>query len=366
MRLTLVISSLAIGGAERVTSTLANDWANHKHEVSLLTLDSGTTPPAYALDHRVQHIALDLAGNSPHALAAIWNNLGRVKKLRAAIRKSKPDCVISFVDQTNVLTLLATLGTDLPIVVSECVDPNSHRIGRPWRWLRKCLYERADGVHAPTRTILSRFSPSVQSRGFLIPYAALTCDVKAAERSEKPAGRSIVSIGRLTWQKGFDILLEAFAKIRGRHSSWDLKIFGDGPLRQDLEALRDRLGLADSVKLLGQVNDPMIHLHQADLFVMASRYEGFPIVLCQAMACGLPVIYTDCPTGPREIISNGIDGILVPNRDVDSLAQALDHLISNEEQRKFLAANAVKVTERFALPKVMEMWEALLSLVSKA
>jgi glycosyltransferase involved in cell wall biosynthesis len=366
MRITLVISSLAVGGAERVMSIIANHWGRHGHDVTLLTFDSGSEPPAYALDPRIQHVALGLAGNSPHAPAAVWNNLRRVFKLRSAIRKSEPDCVISFLDQTNVLTLLATAGCGFPVVVSEHVDPHSHPLGRPWRWLRNFLYERADAVHVLTGVMLSRFPPSVRARGRVIPNPVLLCEPVADERPGEPVGRPILSVGRLTRQKGFDILLAAFVEVSRRHASCNLTILGDGPLRQELEALRDRLGIADRVELPGQVNNIASYLRRAELFVMASRYEGFPMALCEAMACGLPVISTDCPSGPREIIRDGVDGILVRNGDVEALARAIDRLMSDEEERKRLGAEAVMVTERFGVQRVMGMWEDLLDEVLRA
>jgi glycosyltransferase involved in cell wall biosynthesis len=360
MRLTLVISSLSIGGAERVTSILANYWADHNHDVCILTFDSGARPPAYALDARIQHSALNLGRDSLHVLAAIRNNVGRVIKLRAAIRKTKPDLIISFVDQTNILVLLATVGTDFPVIVSEAIDPGSHPISPPWGWLRKRLYKRAAALHAPTNVILSRFAPSIQSRGFVIPYPALPCEA-VEERLEKTTVRSVLSVGRLVPQKGFDLLLQAFARISEKYPYWVLTILGDGPLRGDLEAQRDRLGLADRVKLPGAASNLTPYLQKADVFVMASRYEGFPMVLCQAMACGLPVIYTDCPSGPREIIRNGVDGLLVPNEDVEGLAAAMEGLISDEKERDRLAMHAKEIIERFNLPTIMELWEARLT-----
>ncbi len=366
MRLTLVISSLAIGGAERNTWIVANHWADHGHDVSLLTLDDGAQPPGYPLDARVHHRALDLAKESSNALAGIRNNVRRVVRLRSAIRKSAPDCVVSFIDQTNVLTLLATRGAGVPVVVSECVDPYSHRIGRPWRWLRALLYRRATAVQAPTRVILDRFSRSVRARGIVIPYPVLAAACPAGGDGERTMTRSLVSVGRLTGQKGFDLLLPAFARAGRRHDSWRLTIMGEGPLRRDLESVCERLGLTDRVRFVGKVTDPAVYFHTADLFVAASRYEGFPNALCEAMACGLPVIAMDCPSGPREIIRHGTDGLLVDNGDVEALAEAMSRLMSDDAERARLGARAVEVTERFALPRIMGLWDELLATAVKA
>lgn len=365
MKLALVIYSLSAGGGERVMSLMANYWAMKGWAIALLTLDDGSVPPFYYLDPRIKHISLGILGNSPNLLSAIWNNLKRIWILRSAIIEIKPDAAISFLSATNVLTLLATRNLKIPVIVDEQIHPGMYPIGRFWELLRRWTYPHADRVVAVTARALSYFSPQIQSRGYVIPNPALSVNVAEISSDKLLVKPSAIAMGRLHPQKGFDLLLQAFAQLKDCYPEWNLTILGEGELRPQLESLRDRLQLCDRVHFPGAVKNPHDFLKQADIFVMSSRFEGFPNALCEAMACGLPVISTDCPSGPKEIIRPEIDGLLVPSEDVNALVAAMDRLMSNPAERKRLAARAPEVTEQFSLEKIMNNWEELLDKVVK-
>jgi glycosyltransferase involved in cell wall biosynthesis len=161
-------------------------------------------------------------------------------------------------------------------------------------------------------------------------------------------------------QKGFDLLLAAFAQCASKHDDWHLRIIGEGTERHRLQKLADSLGIAHRVRLDPVIKEPHSAFMDADLFILSSRYEGFPNVLLEAMACGLPVISFDCPAGPGEIIRNGIDGLLVPPNNVGALANAMDWLMGAELERRLFAMRATEVTERFSLARVADMWRHLL------
>lgn len=360
-RLTLVINSLGGGGAERVLSTMANWWADHGVSVTLITL-AGTGSDFYPLSPAVRRVALDLSRPSSGLLDALRANAARVAGLRRALRNSRPDAVISFCDITNVLVLAAGTGMRVPVIVSERIDPRRYPIGRFWSALRRLVYRRAAALVVQTEALRPwAETHTAPGRVAVIPNpvrveaATAECQIDAATR-QAPEHR-IVAMGRLDPQKGFDVLLRAFARCALQAPDWTLTILGEGPERPALECMISELGLAGRVTLPGRVSDPAARLRAADLFVLSSRFEGFPNALVEAMACGLPVLSTDCPTGPAEIIRPGVDGVLVPPDDEEALARALLYLIENPDERRRLAARAPEVAERFSLERVMAMWD---------
>lgn len=360
MRLVLLIPALGAGGAERVMSLMANHWAGRGWDIRLLTLDDGARPPFFPLHEEVRHRPLGLLRDSANPVQAVWNNARRLLGLRAAIRAERPEAVISFLDTTNVLCLLATLGLGLPVVVSEHTNPERYWLKPIWHRLRRWVYPLAHRVVVLTPRTLEFFPVSLRPKLRVVPNPVVPSAVGGRVDIPLPAGRLIVALGRLVESKGFDLLIEAFARLGPRYPDWSLLILGEGPARAGLEALRGRLGLDGRVGLPGWVSRPETVLGRADLFVLSSRFEGFPMALCEAMAAGVAVVAADCPTGPREIVRDGVDGLLVPAEDAAALAVAMERLMADGEERRRCAARAVEVVERFGMDRIMALWEAAL------
>ena len=366
MRLTLVISALSAGGAERVLSSLANEWADRDHAVTLITLGSVRTD-WYPVDPRVRRIGLDVLVASVNVWQALRHNAQRLQQLRRAIRESRSDVVISFGDTTNVLTILATIGLDVRLIVSERVDPRQHPLSPSWRCLRAISYRRADGLVIQTESLRSWAEGIIRKeRVHVIPNSVRTVGSLAhSDRTRNLKGGRVVAVGRLTRQKGFDLLLEAFAQCHHRHEQWTLRILGEGEERETLEFQASRLKIKDAVEFIGVVKDHEVHLRSSQLYVLASRYEGFPNSLLEAMAMGLAVIATDCPTGPADIVAHNENGLLVPPNNVAALAGAMDRLMADSEERQRLGGRAGEVVERFSLNKVMKLWDGLLAGIAR-
>jgi GalNAc-alpha-(1->4)-GalNAc-alpha-(1->3)-diNAcBac-PP-undecaprenol alpha-1,4-N-acetyl-D-galactosaminyltransferase len=368
MRLTLIISSLTSGGAERAAILLAEGFIAKGYDVVIVTLYS-QEHDFYKIPKEVKILNLNIANNSSNFIQALLNNFSRIRVLRQVISLQNPDLVISFMEITNILTLLALTGTKYPVFVSEQNNPITNSKGKMWDKLRFFIYPKATMVVSTSQGVDNYFDWLPKAKRAVIhnPLATIE-DVKDPVNlpvGADPDKKWVIAMGRLTYQKGFDILLSAFHKIAHKYSDWQLIILGEGQLRPEIEHLREHLELTHQVILPGVIRNPFPLLKQSKFFVLSSRFEGFGNVLIEAMACGLPVISTDCPSGPREIIRDGVDGILVPNEDISALTAAMDCLMSNEQERQRLAAHAPEGVTRFSLEKIVERWEILFHEVTK-
>ena len=176
-----------------------------------------------------------------------------------------------------------------------------------------------------------------------------------------PGAHKLIAAGRLTRQKGFDLLLAAFAAVAAKHPDWTLDIFGKGPQRERLEQSVVDLGLGGQVRINAPTDRLGERMRNASVFVLSSRFEGFPLVLLEAMAAGLAVVSFDCPTGPGEILTDGTSGLLVPAEDVPALAAALDRIMVDESLRRRLAAAAPAAVLPYSQQRVGRRWDELLA-----
>jgi GalNAc-alpha-(1->4)-GalNAc-alpha-(1->3)-diNAcBac-PP-undecaprenol alpha-1,4-N-acetyl-D-galactosaminyltransferase len=361
IRLALVVHSLRAGGAERVASTLVNYWAASGDDVTLVTLDPASED-FYELDARVSRVSLDAGYKSFNGWQMIRNCMRRVMQLRKFFDHDQFDLILSFGDKTNIQVLLAGLSSGLKVIAAEHNDPRKHKIGAIADGLRRLLYRRAEaivvltaGMHAWGKQIAKRrpvyVIPNPISQQFLGNHQA---------RSNSH-GRILLAMGRLAPQKGFDILLEAFARCASQHPNWTLRLIGEGEERSRLGKIAHDLAIDHQVEFALITRRPEKAMREADLFVLSSRYEGFPMVLLEAMASGLPVISFDCLSGPREMIRDEVDGILVPPNNVAELARAMDRLMTSESERRRLASRGIEITDRFGIETIASRWRNVFS-----
>lgn len=361
MKLVLVISSLGGGGAERVMALLANEWVARGNEVTLITLASDRRD-SYPLDPAVRRIALDVAGKSHHVFAAIGNNFMRIRALRRAIVASQPDAVISFVAESNVRVLIATAGLRVPVIVSERSAVNRHQVHRVQRTLRRWCYPRARAIVAQTRRGAADLEALVRREVEVIANpVSIESRPDDAHYADVAGGHTLLAVGRLSPEKGFDLLIDTFAQLAPRHPDWQLVILGEGSQRAELERKVAECKLGGRVSMPGFDAHVRAAMRRADLFVLSSRYEGFPNALLEAMTEGLACVSFDCEAGPRELIEHRSNGWLVPAGNADALAAALAALMGDANLRARLGARAREVRNLYSLPAVVEQWNKLLA-----
>jgi len=355
LRVLFVISSLSAGGAERMVVELANALREEEGvEAGILTLTKGDKDH-YQLNTGIQRISLNVIGDSRNLFQTLRNNVRRSLSIRRAIQDFAPQVVISFVDQNNVRTLAALVGSGIPVVVSERIDPRMYELGRMWNLARRIFYPTAKRLVVQTRSVADWASGVVfRSRVRTIPNFVRSLPVPrgGGERDE----REILAVGRLSKQKGFDLLLEAFAMSRLHHQGCRLTILGEGPERPALEAQARRLGIRSVLSMPGVVEDPAPWMARCGVFVLPSRFEGFPNALLEAMAMGCPSIAANCPSGPADIVIPGKNGLLVPSGSVEALAEALDILMGDDEMRERLGEEAKEIRECFSRDKIVKQW----------
>jgi len=362
MRLAICIAALSGGGAERVAAVLAEGLAEQGDEVLVVT-NASADSDFYPLPAAVARRCI---GPFPRGgpLRDLASTLFRVTRLRRALREFRPDVVVAFMGITNVRALWAARGSGVPVIVTEHTDPRFGRPPLPWGLLRRWAYRHAAKLVSVSAGVDAGFPWLDPQKRAVIPNplppeigseaSGPTLDFPAAGRS------TVVSMGRLERFKGHDLLITAFSRLAADLPDWDLLVLGEGGERSALERLVRDLGLEGRVRLVGAVQHPFPVLRRCQVFALASRHEGFGNALIEAMACGLPVVATDCPSGPGEIVHDGDDGLLVPVGDARALESALRLLMTDSSARERLAAHGRRTSEAYRLPLVLERWRALL------
>ncbi len=273
------------------------------------------------------------------------------------LRHDRPDIVISFLTKINILTLVAATGLDCPVIISERNNPLRQPMHPLWSAAARCLYHRAAAIVCQTKAGISVIPPNARARIAVIGNPVARFPWHPAPQN---GPLRLIAVGRLTEQKGFDILIDAFGRIAMHHPEWSLEIWGEGPDRAKLQALIHRLGLVDRVQLPGLSALPGQWIERANIFVLSSRYEGFPNVLAEAMAAGLPVVATDCAFGPAELVSSEVDGLLVTSEDPACLAATLDRILGDPHLRDRIGQRARDVVDRFGADKIARQWDIIL------
>lgn len=361
MKILFLTSSLHTGGAERVATTLANAWVARGDQVTLMPTFSGGGQCFYTLNPGVGLVYL--ADLVPAKGKTFKQQIARLKALRGYIKSYRPDVIVSFLPHVNVAVILASLGLGIPTLICEHTDPFAFPLSSGIRLACKVAYPFADALMVLTDGIAAkyaehgRFLPKVYvvPNPFFDQLMEINHDYGKNKKS-----RLLLGVGRLNDGKQFNIYINAFAKLAERYPDWSLRIAGEGPSRPELEQQIKLLGLENRISLPGINPAVQDELNAADVFALTSKYEGFPMVLLEAMAVGLPCVSFDCPSGPREMSKDGEVALLVPPNDEQGLTEALESLMTNADLREKLGQEArASVIARYSLPVILKKWDAI-------
>lgn len=350
-RLTVVIADMHGGGAQRVLATMSGPLAAY-FAVTVLTLDEPTND-FFHLPPQVRRVSIGYSSGQAGVLA----NIARIRRLRRAIRESRPHVVLAFLAQINILVVLATWGLRLPTVIGERNDPAQQSFGWKWDLLRRLTYRRADVISANSRRALRSMEAYVPTERL-----ALLPNPVVAPASPSPADRrpAILFVGRLVPQKRPLLLLEGFAEIAKAYPQWTLTIVGDGPLRPTIEARARELGLEERVVLTGHVRDVWTFYRQAGVFAIVSQFEGSPNALLEAMVHGMPCVASSGIGLPGEFVRDGVDGLVFDDLSKDALVDCLRRLVESPDLRARLGEEASKRMEAMRPEAVARTWSTVL------
>lgn len=349
------LNCLEQGGAERVVTNLANQFAKEGYQVIIATEWYGENE--FQIDSKVRrvHVGLREGDEKKHRLVQF---MLRVKYLRKFLKEEKPDILIPFARKALYRGLMAAYFIKIPVLISIRTDPAGHYEERSDKIQIPLLFPRADGCVFQTQGAREFFAPRLQdcSRIILNPIH----DKYIGVPMPKVRSKTVVQSGRLVDFKNQPMLIRAFVGVHAKHPDYDLKIYGgdsfDGT-KEILEGLIEEYHAQDYIHLMGASDSLETELTDAALFAFTSDWEGLPNALMEAMALGLPIVATDCPCGgPRTIMTDGVDGLLIPIKDQQALEDGINRLIENPELASQLGMRARDIAKRANAQAVYEQW----------
>lgn len=359
-KLFFVINSLTSGGAERVVTNLANYFCQEGFPVTIVCLSY--KEPVYAVDKEVNILYLTKGEKKEQLFYRLWYAMLTFFKLLKLMIKEKPGCVISFMTSANLWTGITCSLTRTPFIVSERTTPDN-TINK-FNFLLKSVccfvYSKSKAIVVPAQAMegcLKKNKSFQKLNNFQL--------IKNYVNVFEPAGmeqvhykKFILGVGRLSYEKGFDQLVEAYSKIQTPEI--DLIIAGDGNERDQLIKRITELGLTNQVRLIGAKENLQDYYLQAEMFVLPSRNEGYPNALIEAMSMGCPSIAMDCEFGPREIIENRRNGLLVEDKNIFMLAASMSEVLNDAAFKKRLSLGGKLIGKTNAQEVITSKWEELI------
>lgn len=356
MKLCFVIGAMNYSGAEKVLSVVTEELKQMGHNIHIILLEKKNGE--INIENGISLYGAKSVGKRFYRVINRW------VIIRKLVNKIKPDVLISFGYVCNVNTLMAELGASIPLVVCERNDPFNDPRSVFQKLYRKILYRFASGYIFQTEKIKEYFSTGIQKKAAIIANPIVDSHIRWKQTKTE---KKIVSVARLDdYQKDQIVMIRAFEKFSVRHPEYTLEIFGEGPDRTLLTELIKDLGMADKIRLLGKVNNPLERISKAEVFLLTSRFEGMPNALMEALSIGIPSISTDCGGGGAKALYQMCHGcLLVPTGDINSITEALDELVENENLQEELSVNGVRINDILNQKSIAKQWDEYLNRIIK-
>ena len=345
MKILFVTSTLTSGGSERVMSILANEFCHRGYDVSIVCFNKRIC--FYTLDKRIQVYYAEVESTSTNLFI-------KIKWFRSFVRRIKPDVIIPFMVAVYSITIISILGLHIPIVASERIDPKHSSSIK--KLLRILLLPLVDYLVVQTESMKSYFPEFIRRKSSVIhnPVSEKVYEVNGISKENR-----IVNIGKLHHQKNQRMLIEAFSEITNEFPQYKLYIYGEGPLRLQLENRIKALGLEEKVFMPGAVNNVIEEISKAKLFCLSSNYEGLSNAVIEAICVGLPVVSTSV-SGTSDLVENGINGEVVEVGNVKGLAEAMRRVLcDNNKMKRYCEANKSKA-DYFRTGVITDQWEKVI------
>jgi glycosyltransferase involved in cell wall biosynthesis len=360
LKVIICIPDLGCGGAERVVSKLANSWAS-TFQISLITL-TPTSCDFYKFDKAIERICISRKKTRWYE---VFSQLNTVKELRFYFKQIQPDYIVSFLPKMNILSLIASTGTDYKVIACERNVINDPDIDFRQRLLRGLLYKRAYKITVQHDEIFNEFLkeyPSIQrNKVFITPnpvnqfHSDHKSDPAILFESFTNTDKLVMAVGRFTPTKAFKDLIGVFSSVNTLNPSIKLVIFGEGPEFNECRELVLKLGLKETIAMPGPTADITSWYARADLFVTTTKHEGFPNAVSEALSAGLPVVAFQAPS-ISFLVKDNLNGYVVENRDKGEMARKIVNLIADHDISGNFSREAKKISDEYSFDKVSKIW----------